>query len=102
MIHGPCGALNPNSPCMSDNKCSKFNPKEFCEKTPTITEKGFAQYARPNNGIVVNWNGINIDNRFVVPHNVDLVVKYHAHINVERVNHDGMHKYLFKYVTKGF
>jgi len=39
---------------------------------------------------------------FIVPHNVDLLVKYQAHINVERVNHDGMHKYLFKYVTKGF
>uniref|UniRef100_A0A453RTJ7 Uncharacterized protein n=2 Tax=Aegilops tauschii subsp. strangulata TaxID=200361 RepID=A0A453RTJ7_AEGTS len=39
---------------------------------------------------------------FIVPHNVDLVVKYQAHINVEKVNHDGMHKYLFKYVTKGF
>jgi hypothetical protein len=101
MIHGPCGPLRPNSPCMSEGKCSKFFPKEFCEKT-VVAENGFAQYARPKNGIVVNRNGIDIDNRFVVPHNVDLVVKYQAHINVERVNHDGMHKYLFKYVTKGF
>jgi hypothetical protein len=42
-----------------------------------------------------------IDNTFVVPLNVDLVVKYHAHINVEKANYDGMHKYLFKYVIKG-
>jgi hypothetical protein len=30
------------------------------------------------------------------------VVKFQAHINVERVNRNGMHKYLFKYVIKGF
>jgi hypothetical protein len=101
MIHGPCGCLNPNSPCMSEGKCTKFYPKEFCDQT-TVLENGFTQYARPNNGITANRNGVDIDNRFVVPHNVDLVVKYQAHINVEKVNHDGMHKYLFKYVTKGF
>jgi hypothetical protein len=39
---------------------------------------------------------------FIVPHNVDLVVKYQAYINVEMINRDGMHKCLFKYVTKGF
>ncbi|XP_024319294.1 uncharacterized protein LOC100839430 [Brachypodium distachyon] len=101
MIHGPCGPLKSNASCMSEGKCSKNFPNEFCEKT-SIDSKGFAQYARPNNWMVVNRNGINIDNRFIVSHNVDLVVKYQAHINVERVNHDGMHKYLFKYVTKGF
>ncbi|WVZ96161.1 hypothetical protein U9M48_041832, partial [Paspalum notatum var. saurae] len=101
MVHGPCGALNNSSVCMSKGKCSKFYPKQFCEQT-TILENGFVQYARPNNGLVVTKNNVHIDNTFIVPHNVDLVVKYQAHINVERVNHDGMHKYLFKYVTKGF
>jgi hypothetical protein len=100
MVHGPCGPEVAYSPCITDAKYSKFYPKKLCEHT-TILENRFAQYARPNNGLVVK-NGIDVDNRFIVPHNVDLVVKYQAHINVERVNPDGMHKYLFKYVTKGF
>jgi len=52
-------------------------------------ENGHVRYARPRNGITTKKNGINVDNRFVVPHNVDLLVKYQAHINVERVNRDG-------------
>jgi hypothetical protein len=101
MVHGPCGPHVTYSPCMTDAKCSKFYPKQFCEHT-TIHENGFAQYVHPNNGVVVNKKGIDVDNRFVVPHNIDLVVKFLAHINVKRVNRDRMHKYLFKYVTKGF
>jgi hypothetical protein len=101
MVHDLYGPHVIYSPCMVDGKCSKFYPKQFCECT-TILENGFAQYACPNNGIVVNKNGFDVDNRFIVLHNVDLLVKYQAHINVERVNCDGMHKYLFKYVTKGF
>lgn len=86
---------------MSEGRCTKFYPKDFCEQT-IILETGFTQYVRPNNGRTTSKHVIEIDNRFVVPHNVDLLVKYQAHINTEKVNHDGMHKYLFKYVTKGF
>jgi hypothetical protein len=46
-------------------------------------KNGFAQHARPNNGLVVNKNEFDVDNRFIVSHNVDLLVKFQAHINVE-------------------
>ncbi|TVU44908.1 hypothetical protein EJB05_04371 [Eragrostis curvula] len=87
MIHGPCGTLNPSSPCMADGECTKFYPKEFCDKT-TVLSNGHIRYARPENGITTDKNDVNIDNRFVVPQNVDLLVKYQAHINVEAVNRD--------------
>uniref|UniRef100_I1QHE4 Helitron helicase-like domain-containing protein n=1 Tax=Oryza glaberrima TaxID=4538 RepID=I1QHE4_ORYGL len=101
MMHGPCGDANPHCSCMVDGKCSKNYPKEYSEKT-TILPNGHVRYARPKNDIIVAKNGISLDNRHGVPHNIDLLVKYEAHINVERVNRDGMEKYLFKYVAKGF
>ncbi|EPB70224.1 hypothetical protein ANCCEY_10689 [Ancylostoma ceylanicum] len=35
MIHGPCGPLNPNSPCMKERKCTKQYPREFLQETQT-------------------------------------------------------------------
>ncbi len=33
MIHGPCGNLNQNSPCMKDRECTKNYPKPFIQHT---------------------------------------------------------------------
>lgn len=52
MIHGPCGPINPNSPCMVNGRCSKHYPKRFYLET-TIGENGYVIYRRRNNGRVV-------------------------------------------------
>jgi hypothetical protein len=46
-------------------------------------------------------HGVELDNRWVVPHNVYLLTKYDSHINVEVCNNIRAVKYLFKYVYKG-
>ena len=40
--------------------------------TTTMLQNGHVRYARPNNGRTTHKNGIDVDNRSVVPHNVDL------------------------------
>jgi hypothetical protein len=45
-------------------------------------------------------HGVELDNRWVVLHNVYLSTKYNAHINVEVCNNIRAVKYLFKYVYK--
>ncbi|XP_019163439.1 PREDICTED: uncharacterized protein LOC109159782 [Ipomoea nil] len=72
MMHGPCGKVRTNSPCMKERQwqCS------YKERD-------------------------RLDNRYVVPHNRYLLLKYKAHINVEWCNQSRSIKYLFKYVNKG-
>ncbi|XP_056685772.1 uncharacterized protein [Spinacia oleracea] len=100
MTHGPCGSLNPKCPCMHDGRCTKYYPKDFNNDT-VIGEDDYPAYRRRNNGRVAEKNGHTIDNTFIVPYNVDLLVKYQAHINVEVCNKYTCTKYLFKYMNKG-
>ncbi|KAI9127152.1 hypothetical protein K1719_001711 [Acacia pycnantha] len=59
MVHGPCGRLSSNAPCMKDGKCSKYFPKR---------------------------KGVHLDNRFVVPYNARLLKLFSAHLNIEKTN----------------
>ena len=86
MIHGPCGVLNCDAPCMDDKICSKHFPKNFCEAT-NENDDGYPEYMRRDNGrtvqIKIKNRIIEADNRWVVPYNPYLTTKYNCHINVE-------------------
>lgn len=107
MIHGPCGAFNPNSPCMKDGKCTKNYPRNMIQETQTGHD-GYPLYRRrkPNDGghtavVKVNETDIEIDNRWVVPYSPLLSKMFNAHINVEYCNSVKSIKYICKYINKG-
>ena len=62
---------------MKDNKCSKNFPKSFQDETITddfgFTNFCFTIYRRRNDGRHVVKNGVKLDNRNVVPYNMDLL-----------------------------
>jgi hypothetical protein len=112
MVHGPCGHLNPHSPCMEEKvdengrkvmKCSKGYPKPFQEQT-VVLENGLALYARPDDGRTIEMflrgQRLLLDNRWIVPYVGYLLKRFGCHINVEKVNSVSSIKYLHKYVHK--
>lgn len=100
MLHGPCGELNPACPCMREGKCSKRYPKDFTEET-VKNSNGYPLYCRPDNGKTVAVGRHTLDNRWVVPYNKHLLLKYNCHVNVEVCSSLKSIKYLHKYVYKG-
>ncbi|XP_074328064.1 uncharacterized protein LOC141665976 [Apium graveolens] len=72
MIHGPCGSDYTKSPCMVKGNCIKHFPKRYNSHT-FFDECGFPMYKRRRTGITINKKGVNLDSRFVVPFNRDLL-----------------------------
>ncbi|CAN1284552.1 hypothetical protein LINPERPRIM_LOCUS18650 [Linum perenne] len=100
MMHGPCGASNPNCPCVENGRCKKNFPKSFTQET-TFDEDGNVTYKRANTCITIDQGKAILDNRSVVPYNRRILVKYQAHMNIEVCHKGRLIKYLFKYITKG-
>nr|XP_034839968.1 uncharacterized protein LOC117996075 [Maniola hyperantus] len=105
MIHGPCGPPNRTDlPCWDDEKkkCSKFFPKRETDTT-FCDDRGFVNLKRSiQNEAEITYRGrkIKINDRWVVPYNAALLLKYDCHLNVKVSTATAVVKYLFKYITK--
>ena len=93
IVHGPCGSINPNPPCMEHGQCSKRYPRPFIQETQLGTDS-YPLYRRrsPEDGGQVSTIAINvrgnritqaIDNRWIVPYNKYLLRSFNCHCNVE-------------------
>ncbi|CDO77896.1 hypothetical protein BN946_scf184952.g8 [Trametes cinnabarina] len=100
MVHGPCGVLNPNAPCMQNGRCSKGFPKPFQNGTSLETE-GYPLYHRPQDGRAFQVRNHLLDNRWIVPYNPYLLTRFNCHINVESSVTFASLKYISKYIHKG-
>ena len=113
MVHGPCGPLASNSPCMQAStrwrrSCSKRYPTEYQERTQ-VQEDGYPVYRRRDDGRSATdsrpdlgtTGSIALDNRWIVPYNPYLSCRYKGYINVEVCASIHSIKYIHKYIYKG-
>ena len=83
MMHGPYGALNSENICMKKtSRCKNHYPRDFCEQT-TVGNDSFPKYRRRDDGTSVKVTGKDLDNRWVIPYNANLLAIFDCHINVE-------------------
>ncbi|XP_028114888.1 uncharacterized protein LOC114312792 [Camellia sinensis] len=101
MVHGPCGARNPQAPCMENGRCTKKYPRAFVEST-TMDQDRYPIYRHRNSGQVYTVRGQEVDNRDVVPYNGYLSKRFNCHINVEVCAGVRCVKYIHKYIYKGY
>lgn len=100
MIHGPCGGLRSNSPCMKDGICKNRYPKQFATMT-THGDDEYPNYRRRDNGRIIVVSRCKLDNRWVVPYNPYLISMFDCHMNVEICSTVKLVKYMYKYIYKG-
>ncbi|KAM1736615.1 hypothetical protein ACFX12_014956 [Malus domestica] len=103
MIHGLCGIHNSRSPCMKRGSCKRNYPKPFAPTTVRGNDS-YPVYRRRDNHNPVSLHqnaSIMVDNRWVIPYNSWLLLRYDCHINVEICCNIKSVKYLYKYVYKG-
>ena len=55
-VHGPCGPLNMQSPCMVEGRCKYHYPRNFCETT-SLDDNGYPRYMRRNDGSSIQVKG---------------------------------------------
>ncbi|XP_074560285.1 uncharacterized protein LOC141816402 [Curcuma longa] len=100
MMHGPCGSMNINSPCMKSGNCKNHYPKNFTSHT-YHADDGYPHYRRRNDGQRVRIRNHELDNRWTVPYNPYLLALFDCHMNVEICSTIKLVKYLYKYIYKG-
>jgi hypothetical protein len=90
MLHNRCDR-NPNAHChkKKKNKCDKHFPKPLCNESQ-MNKSGFSTLKRTT-----------MEDRWIVSHNVFLLMTMNCHINVEVCSGMAVVKYLYKYITKG-
>ncbi len=75
----------PNAPCMEDGKCKNQYSRKFQYEMVTDVN-WYPIYRHRDMGRTILVHDIELDNHWVVSHNVYLSTKYDAHINVEACN----------------
>ena len=93
MIHGPCGSMNPKSPCMRNANCKNHYPKAFCHQT-THADDSYPSYRRRDDGKRVKVRRYDLDNRWIVPYSPYLLSLFDCHMNVEICSTIKLVKYL--------
>lgn len=82
-MHDSCGHANRKLSCMKDGKCSSFFPKKKWQAKIVVDQDGYPIHKRRNDGKYIEKNHVALDNRYVVPYNPNLLLKYQAYLNIE-------------------
>ncbi len=100
MMHGLCSVLNPFVPYMKDGVYQKRYLKSFQKNTQE--SDSYPIYRRRDTGQFVETRSeTQLNNRWVVLYNIQLITKYNTYINIEICSFILAVKYLYKNVYKG-